>query len=93
MDEFGSRVQHSDHPSFKFVSFLDTMKGMAFTLMFPLVQVNYQEEVTRDYVSGAVDNNLRIIRLLPWFYRNIIDVVPNDPLPQRTMADLSNEVQ
>jgi hypothetical protein len=89
------------------------MKGMAFTLMFPLVQVNYQglkftspllcipiarqcflsEEVTRDYVSGAVDNNLRIIRLLPWFYRNIIDVVPNDPLPQRTMADLSNEVQ
>ena len=50
------------------------------------------DEVTRDYVMGAVDSNLRTVRLLPWFYHNVIDLVPNDPLPPRTMDDLDNEV-
>ena len=36
MDEFGSRIQHSDTPTFKLVPFMFGVQQMAFTIMWPL---------------------------------------------------------
>lgn len=36
MDEFGSQIQHSDTPTFKTAPFMFAPTGMAYTVMWPL---------------------------------------------------------
>ncbi|KAK2155113.1 hypothetical protein NP493_2108g00004 [Ridgeia piscesae] len=64
MDEFGSRIQHSDTPSFRLVPFYFVPKQTSFTTMWPVTAMEDGDEVTRDYIEGVPQ--LREIRLTPW---------------------------
>ena len=56
MDEFGSRIQHSDieleKPTFRLVPFMYITEGCGYSLLFPIKDLCHQEEVTRDYLEG-----------------------------------------
>ena len=48
MDEFGARVQHSaDAPNVRMVPFISTIDGAAYSLLFPVQNVDEGEEITR----------------------------------------------
>ena len=50
MDEFGARVQHSaDAPSVRMVPFISAIDGAAYSLLFPVKDVQEGEEITRDH--------------------------------------------
>ena len=50
MDEFGARVQHSaDAPNVRMVPFISTIDGAAYSLLFPVQNVDEGEEITRYY--------------------------------------------
>jgi len=54
MDEFGSRIQHSDTPSHRVVPFLWAGDGLGYSIMFPITPhaIMANTSVTRDYVEG-----------------------------------------
>ncbi|XP_076758495.1 tubulin tyrosine ligase-like 12 isoform X2 [Xylocopa sonorina] len=67
MDEVGSAINHSDDPNFRTVPFLYLPEGVTYTLLFPIKDVDYEEEVTRDFVEGhTTDPRKRKALLLPW---------------------------
>ncbi|XP_076165510.1 tubulin tyrosine ligase-like 12 [Ptiloglossa arizonensis] len=67
MDEVGSAINHSDNPNFRTVPFLYLPEGVSYTLLFPIKDVDYEEEVTRDFVEGQTnDEQTRRALLLPW---------------------------
>ncbi|ESO05228.1 hypothetical protein HELRODRAFT_185510 [Helobdella robusta] len=68
MDEFGSRVQHSDSPTVKMVPFCYAPTKTAFTLMWPIQDLKRGDEVTRDCVNMPpnVSSKFRRFLLSPW---------------------------
>ncbi len=53
MDEFGSRIQHSDNDfNFRLVPFMHVSEGCAYSLLFPIRDADFEDEVTRDYLEG-----------------------------------------
>ncbi|XP_041833484.1 tubulin--tyrosine ligase-like protein 12 [Melanotaenia boesemani] len=66
MDEFGSQVQHSDHPSCCMAPFYYTQDQLAYTVLWPLQDLLEGDEVTRDYAYGETNPLVRRCRLLPW---------------------------
>ncbi|XP_064613317.1 tubulin--tyrosine ligase-like protein 12 [Liolophura sinensis] len=74
MDEFGSRIRHSDKPTFKAVPFYYVPSQLAFTLLWPLQDLNQGEEVTRDFVENVHDPLKRRARLLPWKPDDLTDI-------------------
>ncbi|KAK9525270.1 hypothetical protein VZT92_015997 [Zoarces viviparus] len=66
MDEFGSRVQHSDRPSCSMAPFFYVQGGLAYSVLWPLQDLQGGDEVTRDYTYGETDPLVRRCRLLPW---------------------------
>ncbi|XP_069580337.1 tubulin--tyrosine ligase-like protein 12 isoform X1 [Brachyistius frenatus] len=66
MDEFGSQLQHSDHPSCCTAPFFYMKDQLAFTVLWPQHHLQEGDEVTRDYTYGETDPLLRRCRLLPW---------------------------
>ncbi|XP_059833938.1 tubulin--tyrosine ligase-like protein 12 [Hypanus sabinus] len=66
MDEFGSQIQHSDEPTFQIVPFFYGMGQMAFSLLWPLQDLNHGEEVTWDHAHGEQNPLIRKCMLLPW---------------------------
>ncbi|XP_061193529.1 tubulin--tyrosine ligase-like protein 12 [Saccostrea echinata] len=66
MDEFGSRVQHSDSPTVKMCPFYFAPLQISFTLMWPLKDLEENEEVTRDYTPNVQNPEARKARLIPW---------------------------
>lgn len=67
MDEFGSRIQHSDDPSFRTIPFYFLPQQITYTLLFPLRKLEYGEEVTRNYVENPTNDPLTLQALkLPW---------------------------
>ncbi|XP_054997775.1 tubulin--tyrosine ligase-like protein 12 isoform X2 [Sorex araneus] len=81
MDEFGSRIQHSDTPSFAMAPFFYTPQEAAYTLLWPLRDLATGEEVTRDYAYGETDPLIRKCMLLPWFPADLQDVSCHTPEP------------
>ncbi|KAL5475545.1 hypothetical protein EMCRGX_G025374 [Ephydatia muelleri] len=66
MDEFGSRIQHSDNPSVAMSVFFYIHLQVAFSVIWPLRDLDCEDEVTRTYYS-AVDNDLAAVcHMLPW---------------------------
>ncbi|KAL9984252.1 hypothetical protein ACROYT_G006525 [Oculina patagonica] len=73
MDEFGSCIKHSDDPSFA-VSFIHYAPlGVSFSVLWPLKDMNYGEEVTRDYLPHVKEPLMRECCLLPWFPEKLTD--------------------
>lgn len=69
MDEIGSAINHSDDPNFRTVPFLHLPTGITYTLLFPIKDTDFEEEVTRDFVEGQTnDRKVRSALLLPWVY-------------------------
>eukprot|EP01112_Ceratiomyxa_fruticulosa_P010846 TRINITY_DN2885_c0_g1_i4.p1 TRINITY_DN2885_c0_g1~~TRINITY_DN2885_c0_g1_i4.p1 ORF type:complete len:608 (+),score=121.83 TRINITY_DN2885_c0_g1_i4:726-2549(+) len=66
MDELGSRVRHSESPNFAFAPFFYTSKGLSYTIIWPINDLEKGEEITRDYLPG-VKPPQRELRLYPWF--------------------------
>ncbi|CAB1445409.1 unnamed protein product [Pleuronectes platessa] len=66
MDEFGSQVQHSDKPSCGMAPFFYTHGQVAYTVLWPLQDLQEGGEVTRDYTYGETNPLVRRCRLLPW---------------------------
>ncbi|KAI4802867.1 hypothetical protein CesoFtcFv8_026105 [Champsocephalus esox] len=75
MDEFGSRVQHSDQPSCRMAPFFYMQGGLAYTLLWPLHDLQEGDEVTRDYTYGETDPLVRRCRLLPWVTADLEGVI------------------
>ncbi|KAM4570150.1 tubulin--tyrosine ligase-like protein 12 [Odontesthes bonariensis] len=66
MDEFGSQVQHSDQPSCGMVPFFFINGQLAYTVLWPLHDLQEGDEVSRDYAYGETNPLVRRCRLLPW---------------------------
>ncbi|XP_060759389.1 tubulin--tyrosine ligase-like protein 12 [Neoarius graeffei] len=67
MDEFGSRVQHSSQPSCCMAPLFYTPQQIAYSVLWPLQDLENGDEVTRDYCYGEPDSLMRVCRLFPWF--------------------------
>ncbi|KAJ8245612.1 hypothetical protein GJAV_G00272620 [Gymnothorax javanicus] len=66
MDEFGSQVQHSDQPTCSMAPLFFSPQQMAYSVLWPLQDLDTGEEVTRDYTYGEENPLVRKCRLLPW---------------------------
>ncbi|XP_039318971.2 tubulin--tyrosine ligase-like protein 12 isoform X1 [Saimiri boliviensis] len=81
MDEFGSRIQHADVPSFATAPFFYMPQQVAYTLLWPLRDVDTGEEVTRDFAYGETDPLMRRCMLLPWAPTAMLDISSCTPEP------------
>eukprot|EP00112_Aurelia_sp_Birch-Aquarium-sp1_P014059 Seg3007.3 transcript_id=Seg3007.3/GoldUCD/mRNA.D3Y31 product="Tubulin-tyrosine ligase-like protein 12" protein_id=Seg3007.3/GoldUCD/D3Y31 len=67
MDEFGSRFYHSDEPNMAFKLFFHVPTQMSFTLIYPIKDIEFEEEATRNYIPEMKDDLQRDAQLYPWF--------------------------
>ncbi|KAI4545808.1 tubulin--tyrosine ligase-like protein 12 [Ovis aries] len=81
MDEFGSRIQHADVPSFATAPFFYAPQQVAYTLLWPLRDLDTGEEVTRDFAYGEADPLIRRCVLLPWAPTDLLDLSSSTPEP------------
>ncbi|KAM6987138.1 tubulin--tyrosine ligase-like protein 12 [Aplochiton taeniatus] len=81
MDEFGSQVQHSEQPSCCMAPFFYTQGQLAYTVLWPLHDLQEGDEVTRDYTYGESDPLGRSCRLLPWVPADLEGVSTLTPEP------------
>ncbi|XP_069345375.1 tubulin--tyrosine ligase-like protein 12 [Eulemur rufifrons] len=81
MDEFGSRIQHADVPSFATAPFFYMPQQVAYTLLWPLRDLDTGEEVTRDFAYGEADPLIRRCMLLPWAPADLQDLSSSTPEP------------
>ncbi|KAM9672248.1 tubulin--tyrosine ligase-like protein 12 [Trichechus inunguis] len=81
MDEFGSRIQHADVPSVATAPFFYMPQQVAYTLLWPLRDLDTGEEVTRDFAYGETDPLIRKCMLLPWAPTDMLDVSSSTPEP------------
>ncbi|CAD5115411.1 DgyrCDS4388 [Dimorphilus gyrociliatus] len=83
MDEFGSRIQHCDEPNIRIVPFVyQTSETMyTYSLLYLLNDLDYEEEITRNYIERPVSSDLhRKLLLSPW--------LPDDSLVEAHNIDL-----
>ncbi|CAL1531890.1 unnamed protein product [Lymnaea stagnalis] len=66
MDEFGSRIRHSDDPNFRVVPFFFSGTGLAYSIMWPIKDTETGDEATRDYLEGEINPAVRQAKLIPW---------------------------
>ncbi|KAG9342650.1 hypothetical protein JZ751_016087 [Albula glossodonta] len=66
MDEFGSQVQHSNQPTCCMAPLFYTPQQVAYSVLWPLQDLDTGEEITRDYAYGESKPLVRKCRLLPW---------------------------
>lgn len=83
MDEFGSTIQHSSSPNFRAVPFFYHADSTAYTLLFPVKNVEENEQVLIDYVEGVgnKDPKAREALLVPWKGQSFTDEPPNQLEP------------
>ncbi|XP_055015976.1 tubulin--tyrosine ligase-like protein 12 [Boleophthalmus pectinirostris] len=74
MDEFGSQVQHSDSPSCGLAPFFCVPEQVTYSVLWPLEDLDQDDEVTRDYAYGETNPLIRKCRLLPWKPADLDDV-------------------
>ncbi|CAH1799086.1 unnamed protein product [Owenia fusiformis] len=66
LDEFGSRIQHSENPTVRMVPFFYAPSQISYTIMWPVTNLAEGDEVCRNYVESVMDPLYRKLRLLPW---------------------------
>ncbi|XP_034529608.1 tubulin--tyrosine ligase-like protein 12 isoform X1 [Notolabrus celidotus] len=74
MDEFGSQVQHSDRPTCSLAPFFYIQGQLAYSVLWPLQDLQEGDEVSRDYAYGETSSLVRRCRLLPWTSADIEDI-------------------
>ncbi|OQV21728.1 Tubulin--tyrosine ligase-like protein 12 [Hypsibius exemplaris] len=76
MDEIGSRVGHSDTPNCRIVPFYYVSGQITYSLLFPFLDINEGDELTRNYVEDVPLSDVltRQSRLLPWLESTMTDV-------------------
>lgn len=81
MDEFGSKIQHSDDPSFKIAPFYHVTEQLCYTVLWPLKDLDVGDEVTRDYIQRELPSLERRCCLIPWIPADMtsIDFFPTEP--------------
>ncbi|CAI9739933.1 tubulin--tyrosine ligase 12 [Octopus vulgaris] len=81
MDEFGSRIQHSDDPSFAIAPFYYALDQLCYSVMFPLKDLQAKDEVSRNYLQKRYSDVEHSARLIPWQYSDLtdIDYIPKEP--------------
>ncbi|XP_072256407.1 tubulin--tyrosine ligase-like protein 12 [Pyxicephalus adspersus] len=84
MDEFGSRIQHSEEPTVGTAPFYYIPHQLAYTLLWPLQDISNGEEVSRDYAFGETDPLIRSCLLHPWQPVDLSHVNPQTPEPTET---------
>ena len=59
-DELGSRICHkAGNPTFKIATFAYEPLGGAFSILWPIRDIRYGDEVTIDYFSKVADPNIK----------------------------------
>uniref|UniRef100_F6STG9 Tubulin tyrosine ligase like 12 n=1 Tax=Ornithorhynchus anatinus TaxID=9258 RepID=F6STG9_ORNAN len=81
MDEFGSRIQHCDEPSFATAPLFYAPQQVAYTVLWPLRDLETGEEVTRDFAYGERDRLIRKCMLMPWLPADVSDIDVTTPEP------------
>lgn len=85
MDEFGSAIQHSDHPNFRLVPFVFCPEQVAYSILFPICDVNHNEPVTRNYIEGCLHSDEWSIKalLMPWYPSELTEqsFIQDEPVP------------
>ncbi|XP_051912413.1 tubulin--tyrosine ligase-like protein 12 [Hippocampus zosterae] len=76
MDEFGSQVRHSDQPSCGMAPFFFAEAQAAFTVLWPLRDLQKGDEITRDFAYSEADPLVRQCRLFPWISADLQGVCP-----------------
>lgn len=75
LDELGCGINHSDTPNFRIVPFMFMAEHSTYSLLFPIVDCDEGDYVTRDFVENTPKNSrLRNALLLPWRYSSFMDV-------------------
>lgn len=82
MDEFGSRIQHSDMPTFRMAPFMYGPQQIAYSIIWPVMDLENGEEVTRDYVPNIHSPERRQALLIPWVRCDFKDVSYQQPEPE-----------
>ncbi|XP_053575031.1 tubulin--tyrosine ligase-like protein 12 [Bombina bombina] len=81
MDEFGSRIQHSDEPTFGTAPLFYIPQQIAYTILWPLRDLENGDEVSRDYAYGQSDPLIRSCLLVPWQPVDLTHVRHHTPEP------------
>ncbi|KAJ8750906.1 hypothetical protein K2173_016087 [Erythroxylum novogranatense] len=73
MDELGSALRHSDMPNFRVAPFLFMPEGkldtaVSYSILWPVQDVQYGEECTRDFLFGIGEVKQRSARLTAFFH-------------------------
>ncbi|CAH2278360.1 tubulin--tyrosine ligase 12 [Pelobates cultripes] len=84
MDEFGSRIQHSDEPTFGTAPLYYIPQEMTYTVLWPLRDLDNGEEVSRDYAYGESNALIRDCLLFPWAPVDLSHVSCHTPEPADT---------
>lgn len=66
MDEFGSAIRHNDDPTVRCAPFYFMATGVMFSVIWPVEDLEFGDEITRDYVHNIEDEKLRQCKLIPW---------------------------
>ena len=80
-DELGSRIRHnSDSPSFRIATFAYEPLGGAFSILWPIRNVKYGDEVTRDYFNKVPDYRIKNLLEISIGKKTNSDFPPISPL-------------
>ncbi|XP_033101955.1 tubulin--tyrosine ligase-like protein 12 [Anneissia japonica] len=95
MDEFGTRIRHSEEPTCRIVPFHYAPTGMMFTLLILTKSLDYGDEVTRDYIPHQKNKMLRPFSLLPWKHQDFTSIDPTTRvvLSKELLKAVCNEKQ
>uniref|UniRef100_F6SZ74 Tubulin--tyrosine ligase-like protein 12 SET-like domain-containing protein n=1 Tax=Ciona intestinalis TaxID=7719 RepID=F6SZ74_CIOIN len=91
MDEFGSRIRHSDEPTVKIVPFHYQPTGTTYSLMWLTQDMEYADELTYDFAFDERDPILRKCKLLPWVGADFSDVSTHTNVLPDKSYDYTNE--
>ncbi|KAG7270671.1 hypothetical protein CRUP_030398 [Coryphaenoides rupestris] len=91
MDEFGSQIRHADMPSCRMAPLFFLPAQMAFSVLWPLRDLDYGDEVTRDYAHGETEPLVRRCHLLPWVPADMEGVATDTPEPSDLYYEWSEE--
>lgn len=93
LDEFGSRIQHSDSPNFRLVPFFSLLDDCAYSLLFPIEDCDHEDEVIRDYLEGpeAQDPLVRQAMMNIWTFNDVTEVDWKQHEPDQSFFEACRE--